>query len=121
MGYTAVGKSTLAKKLAAKLDCDIYHSAVTRKHLGLSPKKEDAKAFFFLGNPDRKKVDKIVYLANLTKANLTEASLSHADLRGVNLTEANLINAKLKGKMTLTGTIFCKTRITLENTNNSGC
>ena len=68
MGYTAVGKSTLAKKLSTKLNCDIFHSAVTRKKLGLTPNKEDAKHFFFLDNPERNKVDKIIYSENLNYA-----------------------------------------------------
>lgn len=39
-GFTASGKTTIAKKLACFLEnTDIYHSAILREELGLSPEK----------------------------------------------------------------------------------
>lgn len=62
MGYTAVGKSTIAKKMAQIPDTDIYHSALIRKELGLTPKTiEEANEFFDYRNKLREEVDKKVY------------------------------------------------------------
>ena len=62
MGYTGVGKSKLANKLAKILNADIFHSAVIRKELGLTPKtKEEADKFFDYRNKLREEVDRKVY------------------------------------------------------------
>jgi len=62
MGYTGTGKSTLAKRLSKELKTDIFHSAVVRKELGLSPKtKDEADKFFDYKNNLRQDVDKKVY------------------------------------------------------------
>jgi choline kinase/predicted kinase len=61
-GYTAVGKSTLAKKVARIPNTEIFHSAVIRKELNLSPKTpEEANKFFNYRNNLRQEVDKTVY------------------------------------------------------------
>ena len=61
-GYTAVGKSTVAKKISKIPNTEIFHSAVIRKELGLTPKnKEDADKFFDYRNNLREEVDKKVY------------------------------------------------------------
>jgi predicted kinase len=68
MGYTATGKSTLAKRLSKSLGTDIFHSAVTRKELNLMPSKEEAVADFFVMTGDRRKeVDKKVYSENTNR------------------------------------------------------
>ncbi|HUS49685.1 MAG TPA: AAA family ATPase, partial [Candidatus Paceibacterota bacterium] len=72
-GYTGVGKSTIAKKIAEKLKAKIFHSAVIRKELGLTPSKEDADKFFDYRNNLRQEVDKKVYgkLAEYGEKSLT--------------------------------------------------
>lgn len=62
MGYTGVGKSTIAKKISQIPDTDIYHSALIRKELELTPKTiEEANKFFDYRNKLREEVDKKVY------------------------------------------------------------
>jgi len=61
-GYTASGKSTTALKIAKEMHADIFHSAVVRKELDLSPKTvEDADKFFDFKNNLREEVDRKVY------------------------------------------------------------
>ena len=61
-GYTGVGKSTLAKWLSDIFKADIYHSAIVRKQLRLTPQtKKEADAFFDYRTGLRKEVDKQVY------------------------------------------------------------
>lgn len=61
-GYTAVGKSTIAKKISKIPNTNIFHSAVVRRNLNLTPKtKEEADKFFDYKNNLRKEVDKKVY------------------------------------------------------------
>ena len=61
-GYTAAGKSTFAQKISRIPNTEIFHSAVVRKELGLSPKtKEEADKFFDYQNNLRQEVDKKVY------------------------------------------------------------
>jgi choline kinase/predicted kinase len=61
-GYTAVGKSTTAQKIAKVSNTDIYHSAIIRKEMDLSPKTvEEADKFFDWSTGLRQKVDKKVY------------------------------------------------------------
>lgn len=61
-GYTGTGKSTIAKKISKIKNTDLYHSAVVRKGLGLTPKnKEEADKFFDYRNGLRQKVDRKVY------------------------------------------------------------
>lgn len=61
-GYTASGKSTTALKIAKEMHADIFHSAVVRKELGLTPKTvEDADKFFDFKNNIREEVDRKVY------------------------------------------------------------
>lgn len=62
MGYTGSGKSTVAKKLAASLKAEIYHSAVIRKELGYNFTKEEAESdFFLMTSKKREPMDKAVY------------------------------------------------------------
>ncbi len=73
MGYTAAGKSTVAKKLAKNIDCDLYHSAIIRKELGFKfTKKEAEDDFFLMTSKEREPMDKAVYqkLAAKTKESL---------------------------------------------------
>lgn len=71
-GYTAVGKSTIAQKIAKIPNTEIFHSAFVRKELDLTPKNtEDADKFFDYRNNLRKEVDEQVYrklAENLEKA-----------------------------------------------------
>ncbi|OGJ13345.1 hypothetical protein A3K82_00410 [Candidatus Pacearchaeota archaeon RBG_19FT_COMBO_34_9] len=61
-GYTAVGKSTIAKKIAGIPNTKIFHSAVIRKQLNLTPQTpEEADNFFDYRNNLREKVDRLVY------------------------------------------------------------
>lgn len=61
-GYTAVGKSTAAKRIAQIPNTEIFHSAFIRKELNLTPKtKEEADKFFDYRNNIREEVDKKVY------------------------------------------------------------
>ncbi len=61
-GYTAVGKSTTAKKIASIQETLIYHSSVTRKNLGLTPKTvEEADKVFDFTNNLREDMDTQVY------------------------------------------------------------
>ena len=61
-GYTGVGKSTISKKIAQEIKAEIFHSAVIRKELNLSPKNpEEADKFFNYKNNLRQDIDKIVY------------------------------------------------------------
>ena len=74
-GNTAVGKSTIAKKISTIPNTDIFHSAFIRKELNLTPKiKEEADKFFDFRNNLRYDVDKKVY--NLL-AERAEESLSN--------------------------------------------
>lgn len=69
MGFTGTGKSTLAEKLSSALETDIFHSAVTRKDLGIKVTKEEAAddLFDMMGNK-RKDMDKKVYTENTRRA-----------------------------------------------------
>lgn len=68
-GYTAVGKSTTAEKIATLPNTEIYHSAVVRKELGLTPKTPaEADKFFDWRNNQRQEVDRKVYGALAEKA-----------------------------------------------------
>ncbi len=61
-GYTAAGKSTIAKKIAKIPDTEIFHSAVIRKEMNLTPKTaEEADRFFDYRNNLRNKIDKKIY------------------------------------------------------------
>jgi len=61
-GYTATGKSSIAKKIVRIVGADIFHSAIIRKELNLTPKtKEEADKFFDYRNNLRTEVDKKVY------------------------------------------------------------
>lgn len=62
-GYTAVGKSTIAKKIAGNLpNTEIFHSAVVRKELDLTPKNiEEADKLFDYRNNLREQMDRKVY------------------------------------------------------------
>jgi len=60
-GFTATGKSTVASKITKSLNCEIFHSAVVRRELGLSPSKKDADKFFDYRNKLRQNVDRKVY------------------------------------------------------------
>lgn len=61
-GYTGVGKSTIAKKIAKIHGTEIFHSAIVRKDLGLSPKTpKEADKFFDYRNNLRQEVDEKVY------------------------------------------------------------
>jgi len=62
-GYTAVGKSTIAKKIAEIPNTEVFHSAVIRKNLNLAKFKtvEEADKFFDYRNNLRAEVDKKVY------------------------------------------------------------
>ena len=74
-GYTAVGKSTLARKLAKILKTNIFHSSVIRKHLNLAPKtREKAEKFFNYRNKLRESVDRTVYgnMADEAKSSLSQ-------------------------------------------------
>lgn len=74
-GYTAVGKSALARKLAKILNADIFHSSVVRKQLSLAPKtREEAEKFFNYRNKLRENVDRIVYekMADEAKSSLSK-------------------------------------------------
>ena len=74
MGYTGSGKSTVAKKLAENISCDLYHSAVIRKELGFKFSKKAAEDdFFLLTSKKRESMDKKVYakLAEKCKKSLT--------------------------------------------------
>ena len=65
MGFTATGKSTLALRLSKIMNTDLFHSAVTRKNINLSPEQEEAAdEFFDLRSSNRKAMDKIVYAEN---------------------------------------------------------
>ena len=68
-GYTAVGKSTTAKNIAKLPNTEIFHSAVVRKELDLTPKTPaEADKFFDWRNNQRQEVDKKVYTALAEKA-----------------------------------------------------
>lgn len=61
-GYTAVGKSTIAKRIAQVPNTDIYHSAVIRKEFDLTPKTlEEVDKFFDFNNNLREDMDRKVY------------------------------------------------------------
>jgi len=61
-GHTFVGKSTIAREISTILGVDIYHSAVIRKELNLTPKTiEEADRFFDYRTGLREEVDKKVY------------------------------------------------------------
>src|SRR4030042_5169889 len=61
-GYTAVGKSTIAKKIAKIPNTEIFHSAIIRKEMNLTPKTfEEAEKFFDYRNNLRNETDKKVY------------------------------------------------------------
>lgn len=61
-GYTAVGKSTAAKKIASIPNTLIYHSAVVRKELDLTPKTiSEADKIFDYHNNLREGMDRKVY------------------------------------------------------------
>ncbi len=61
-GYTAVGKSTIAKKIAKIPNTEVFHSAVIRKEMNLTPKTfEEADRFFDYRNKLRDETDKIIY------------------------------------------------------------
>lgn len=61
-GYTATGKSTVARKISTIPNIDIFHSAVVRKELDLAPKtKEDADKLFDYRNNLREQMDRKVY------------------------------------------------------------
>ena len=80
MGFTASGKSTISQKLSEKLGTDIFHSAVTRKKLGLADfsKKEAKEEFFDLTKDGRKDMDMKVYSENCKLA--TESLKSGKDV-----------------------------------------
>lgn len=68
-GYTGVGKSTTAIKIADIPNTEIFHSAVIRKNLGLTPKTpEEADKFFDWRNNMRQEVDRKVYSLLAEKA-----------------------------------------------------
>src|SRR3989344_3754190 len=74
-GYTATGKSTIAKKMSIIPNTVVYHSALIRKDLGLSPKSvEEADKFFNYDNNLRLEIDKKVYrnLAEKIKENIQQ-------------------------------------------------
>ncbi len=61
-GYTGTGKSTIAKRIYKIPNTNIFHSAVIRSDLNLSPKtKEEADKFFDYKNNLRKTTDEKVY------------------------------------------------------------
>lgn len=61
-GYTLVGKSTMAQELSNILGTDIFHSAIIRKEIGLTPEtKEKADKFFDYRTGLREEVDRKVY------------------------------------------------------------
>jgi len=68
-GYTAVGKSTIAKRISQIPNTDIFHSAIIRKEMNLTPKtSEEADRFFDYRNHLRDDIDKIVYKILAEKA-----------------------------------------------------
>jgi predicted kinase/uncharacterized HAD superfamily protein len=68
-GYTFVGKSSIAKKISKLNNTDIFHSAIIRKELGLTPKtREEADKFFDYRNNLREETDRIVYGKLVEKA-----------------------------------------------------
>ena len=72
-GYTFVGKSSTAKKISQIENTDIFHSAIVRKEMDLSPKTpEEADKFFDYRNNLREEVDRKVYgeLANRAEKSL---------------------------------------------------
>lgn len=60
-GYTAVGKSTLAQKIADGLGANIFHSALIRKELGLSPSLPEVDGIFDFSKGNRDSIDEAVY------------------------------------------------------------
>ncbi|MBT4531452.1 sugar nucleotide-binding protein [archaeon] len=74
-GYTATGKSTLSKRISHIPNTEIFHSAIIRRELNLTPKnKKEADKFFDYRNGLRKETDKRVYkkLAEMTENSLQE-------------------------------------------------
>ncbi len=68
-GYTAVGKSTVAKKLAAIRGTVVLHSAMVRKELDLTPADpKTADIFFNYHNRLRDEVDRVVYSTLVDRA-----------------------------------------------------
>jgi len=68
-GYTAVGKSTSARKISRGMNCDLFHSAVVRKELDLSPKTlEEQDQLFDFRTKKREEMDKKVYAKLAEKA-----------------------------------------------------